>query len=111
MAQNYAFLSYGATSPVTVGGAAGISTVTVANSVTGLPATAIRIWNSGTNIAYAMIGTGTTLTVTGAAVNGMPCPMSIAPFVLRSGGVNTVQFGLTSTFTTTIYVTGGEGID
>jgi len=48
--------------------------------------------------------------VTGAAANGMPLPVSVAPFVLRTGGVSTVQLGSTGTITTTIYVTGGEGV-
>ena len=110
MAQNFSFLSYGATSAAVVGGAAGLGTVTIGTAQTGLPATAIRVWNSGTSIAFIMIGTGVTLTVTGSAANGMPVPVSVAPFVLRTGGVATVQLGAASTFTTTIYVTGGEGV-
>ena len=111
MAQNSAFLSYGASTAASISGA-GITTVTIGTAATGLPATAVRLWNSGTAIAFIMIGTGsaTTLTVTGAAANGMPMPVSIAPFVLRTGGVSTVQLGCTGTFTNTIYVTGGEGI-
>lgn len=110
MAQNFSFLSYGATTAAAVGGAAGIATVTIGTAQTGLPATAIRIWNAGTSIAFIMIGNQTTLTTTGTAANGMPMPVSVAPYVLRTGGVSTVQLGATSTFTTTIYVTGGEGI-
>lgn len=110
-AQNFAFLSYGATQTQVVGGAAGIVTLTVGVSQTGLPATAVRLWNAGTANAFIMMGNGTTLTVTGAAQNGMPVPVSVAPFVLRTGGVSPLQFGTTSTFTTTIYVSGGEGID
>lgn len=110
MAQNFSFLSYGATTAQAVGGAAGVSTVTIGTAQTGLPATAVRLWNAGTSAAFIMIGNQTTLTVTGAAANGMPVPVSVAPFVLRTGGVSTVQLGATSTFTTTIYVTGGEGV-
>lgn len=111
MAQNYAFLAFGATQPCTVTGNAGINTVTLGTSATGLPATSCRIWNAGTALAFILFGTGTTMTTTGAAQNGMPVPASVAPFVLRTGGVSTVQFGSTSTFTTTIYLCAGEGID
>ena len=113
MAQNFAFLPYGATQPCTVTGNAGINTVTLGTSTTGLPATAVRIWNAGTALAFISFGTGTasTLTTTGAAQNGLPVPASVAPFVLRTGGVSTVQFGSTSTFTTTIYLCAGEGVD
>lgn len=108
MPQNAAFLPYGATSQASV--AAALVTVTLANSVTGLPATAVRLWNNGTAGAFIMIGTGVTLTVTGAAANGIPVPQSIAPFVLRTGGVGTIQLSTTGTNTTTIFCTGGEGI-
>jgi len=111
MAQSYAFLAFGVTAPVTIGGAAGVSTITVGTTQTGLPATAVRLWNSGTGAAFILMGTGTTLTVTGAAANGMPIPVSVAPFVLRTGGVQSLQFGSTGTVTTTVYATGGEGID
>lgn len=112
MAQNYAFSAYGVTQPCTVTGNGGINTVSIATTPsTGLPATSARLWNAGTALAFIMFGTGTTLTVTGAAANGMPAPQSVAPFVLRTGGVTTMQFGSTSTFTTTILVTAGEGID
>lgn len=108
MAQNFAFLAYGNTLAATVGGAAGAVTLTVGTTQTGLPATAARIWNSGTAIAYVLFGTGTTIT---AAGNAMPIPASVAPVVLRTGGVNTVQLATTGTITTTVFVTGGEGID
>lgn len=110
MPQNAAFLPYGATTGASVGPA--LVTVTLANSVTGLPATAVRLWNNGTAGAFIMIGTGTTLTTTGSAANGLPIPQSIAPFVLRTGGVGVIQLSTlgTSTNTTTIYATGGEGI-
>lgn len=109
MAQNFAFLSYGATSQVSV--AAALVTVTLGTTQTGLPATAVRLWNNGTGAAFIMLGTGTTLTVTGAAANGMPVPQSVAPFVLRTGGVSTIQLSTTGTVTTTIFATAGEGID
>ena len=111
MAQNYAFLSYGATITATSTGNAGINTATLGGSATGIGPTAVRVWNSGTALAFIFFGTGTTLTTTGAAANGMPVPQSIAPFVLRTGGVTTVQFGSTSTNTTNILLTAGEGID
>lgn len=111
MAQNFAFLSYGATTNATVTGNAGINTATIGGSTTGIAAPSVRIWNAGTALAFIFIGTGTTLTTTGAAANGMPVPQSVAPFVLRTGGVTTIQFGSTSTFTTTINFTAGEGID
>ncbi len=111
MAQNFAFLSYGATSQNSVGPA--LVTVTVGTTATGLPATAVRLWNNGTGAAFIMIGTGTTLTTTGSAANGMPVPQSVAPFVLRTGGASAVQLSTVSsgTVTTTIMVTAGEGID
>lgn len=110
MPQNAAFLSYGASTAASV--AASLITVTIGTSTTGLPATAVRLWNNGTAAAFCFIGTGTTLTTTGSAANGMPLPQSIAPFVLRTGGVSTIQLSTlgTSTNTTTIFVTGGEGI-
>lgn len=112
MAQNYAFLPYGATQPFTVTGNGGINTVSIATTpTTGLPATAGRIWNAGTALAFISFGTATTLTVTGAAANGIPVPQSVAPYVLRTGGATQLQFGSTSTFTTTILYTAGEGID
>lgn len=111
MAQNYAFLAFGVTSPASIGPA--LVTVTLGTSATGLPATAVRLWNNGTAGAFVMIGTGTTLTTTGSAANGMPVPQSVAPFVLRTGGVATIQLSTvsSSTNTTTIFATAGEGID
>lgn len=111
MAQNYAFLAFGNTVPAAVGGGAGVTTVTIGTSQTGLPATAVRIWNSGTAGAFILMDTATPLTVTGALANGMPTPQSVAPFVLRTGGVQKLQLAATGTITTTVYVTGGEGID
>lgn len=111
MAQNFAFLMYSASSVATVGGAAGPTTLTLGTSTTGLPATAVRLWNNGTQGAFILMGTGTTLTTTGGAPNGMPVPASVSPFVLRTGGVTTIQLGAASTFTTTIFATAGEGID
>lgn len=111
MAQNFAFLAFGGTNQATVTGNAGVNTVTIGTSQTGLPATAVRVWNAGTALAFILTGTGVTLTTTGAAANGMPVPQSVAPFVLRTGGVSTIQFGSTSTFTTTLSFTAGEGID
>lgn len=108
MPQNAAFLSYGATSAVSV--AASLITVTVNNSTTGVPASAVRLWNNGTAAAFIMVGTGVTMTVTGAAANGLPVPQSVAPFVLRTGGASTIQMQTTGTNTTTIFVTGGEGM-
>lgn len=111
MAQNFAFLSYGATTLATVTGNGGINTATIGTNQTGLPATSVRIWNQGTQVAFIMMGTGVTLTTTGGLANGMPVPQSIAPFVLRTGGVSTIQFGSLTTFTTTLSLTAGEGID
>jgi hypothetical protein len=111
MAQNYAFLSFGATSNVSIGPA--LATVTLGTSATGLPATAVRLWNNGTGVAFILFGSSTTLTTTGAAANGMPIPQSVAPFVLRTGGISTFQLSTASsgTITTTIIATAGEGID
>lgn len=108
MAQNAAFLSYGATQAVSV--AASLITVTVNNATTGIPASAVRLWNNGTAGCFIFIGTGVTMTVTGAAANGMPVPQSVSPFVLRTGGASTIQLQTTGTNTTTIFVTGGEGM-
>ncbi len=111
MAQNFAFLPYGATTLATVGGAAGPGTITVNSSTTGIPPLSVRFWNAGTALAFIMMDTATGLTVTGGLANGMPVPQSCAPFVLRTGGATKVQFGSTGTITTTIYATAGEGID
>lgn len=111
MAQNFAFLAYGATQQTSV--APSLITVTIGTTSTGLPPTAVRIWNNGTGAAFIMMGTATTLTTTGAAANGMPVPQSVAPFVLRTGGATTIQMSCVSsgTVTTTIFTTAGEGID
>lgn len=111
MAQNFAFLMYSPSAVATIGGAAGITTVSLGTSATGLPATAVRLWNNGTAAAFVLMGTGTTLTSTGGIPNGMPVPASVSPFVLRTGGQTTIQLGAASTFTTTIFATAGEGID
>jgi hypothetical protein len=110
MAQNYAFLAYGATNQVSVGPA--LVTVTLSASTVGIAPSAVRLWNNGTGIAFILFGT-TTLTTTGAAANGMPIPQSVAPFVLRTGGNITFQVSAVSsgTVTTTIMATAGEGID
>lgn len=111
MAQNYAFLSYGASQQTSVGPA--LVTVTINSSTTGIAPTAVRLWNNGTAVAFIFMGTAVTLTTTGAAANGMPIPQSVAPFVLRTGGATTIQISTASsgTNTTTIFSTAGEGID
>jgi len=110
LAQNAAFLSYGATTQATVTGNGGVNTITIGSSTVGLPALSARVWNAGTALAFILVGTATALTVTGGLANGMPCPQSVAPFVVRTGGVTLIQFGSTSTFTTTIMATAGEGV-
>jgi hypothetical protein len=107
MAQNFAFLNYGQTFAQAIGGAIGAVTLTIGTSATGLPATAARIWNSGTGVAF--ISFGTTPTVSSAS--SMIMPVSVAPYVLRTGGSSVVQMTTTGTVTTTVYITGGEGID
>lgn len=101
------FMAIGATSPVTVGGAAGATTLTLGVSTTGLPLESCRITNAGTAAAFIQfIASGNTTTV--GVTNAQPI-LASQSVVLATAGQPCVASNAASTFTTTIFVTGGIG--
>ena len=101
------FLAIPPTVPVTVGGAAGATTLTLGPSTTGLPLESCRIVNAGTAIAFIQfVASGNTTTV--GVTNAQPVLASQA-VVLATGGAPCIAFNTSGTITTTIYVSGGIG--
>ena len=90
----------------TVGGAAGATTMTFATTaVHGYPSA--RITNSGTANAFIQFITSAN-TVTVGVTNSQPV-LASASVVLATGGMQAMAFNAASTFTTTIFVTPGQG--
>lgn len=104
------FIAIGPTVPVSVGGAAGATTLTFSTGTTGLPLTAARIVNNGTSGATPLfvqfISSGNTTTV--GITNSQPI-LSAQSVVLGTGGQPCVALNIGTTMTVTAYVTGGIG--
>lgn len=107
------FIAIGATTPVVVGGAAGATTLTFGVGTTGLPLTAARIFHNGTAgagpVFCQFISSNNTTTV--GVTNAIPVPVgsTAGAVVLGTGGQPCVAFNIGSTFTVTVFVTGGIG--
>lgn len=105
------FIAIGPTIPVVVGGAAGASTITFSTGTTGLPLTAARFLNNGTAgagpVFVQFISSNNTTTV--GITNSQPIPSGVGGVVLGTGGQPCVALNIGSTFTATIFVTGGIG--
>lgn len=104
------FIGIGATSPITVGGAAGATTLTFSTGTTGLPLTAARIAVVASAAAAPVfcqfISSGNTVTV---GVTNAQCLLVNQVAVLGTGGQPCVAFNTSGTSTCTIFVTGGIG--
>lgn len=100
-----AFQPIGATVINVVGGAAGATTMTFNSTVLGMPSA--RIVNAGTANAFIQfVNSGNTTTV--GVTNSVPI-LATSAVVLATGGLPCLAFNAASTFTTTIFVTGGQG--
>ena len=99
------FLALTSTVPNTVGGAAGATTMTFTPSADGYPS--VRIVNAGTANAFIQfINTGNTVTV--GVTNSQPV-LASQSVVLATGGFLAMGMNAASTFTTTLFVTAGQG--
>lgn len=99
------FLGLSPTVANTVGGAAGATTMTFSTSAVGYPSA--RIVNAGTANAFIQFIT-TSNTTTVGVTNAQPV-LASASVVLATGGMAAMAFNAASTFTTTIFVTPGQG--
>lgn len=86
---------------------AGSTTKTMTFQASALPYTAVRISNIGTAAAFIQfIDTANTTTV--GATNAQPV-INNTSVVLNPGGQQAMAYVTNSTFTTTIFVTAGQG--
>jgi hypothetical protein len=99
------FLALTTTIPRTVGGVAGATTMTFTPSADGYPS--VRIVNAGT--ANAFIQFITTDNATTVAVTNSQPVLASQSVVLATGGFLAMGMNTSSTFTTTIFVTAGQG--
>ena len=90
----------------TVGGAAGATTMTFATTAVQGYSSA-RITNQGTANAFIQFISSTNTTTVGVT-NSIPI-LASSSVVLSTGGLTCVAFNAASTFTTTVFVTGGQG--
>lgn len=106
----YAFAPYSivGTTQAAVGGAAGVTTVTLTGSVAG-QLDAVRITNVGTASLFVGFASSSS-TQTIGVTTGMPI-LSNSTSVFRVYGNNLVQLLTASTFTVTAYCTPGIGIN
>lgn len=100
------FLGLTPTIATSVGGAVGATTMTFATTNSQGYSSA-RITNGGTANAFIQFILPTN-TVTVGVTNSFPI-LASSSVVLSTGGLTCVGVNAASTFTTTIYVTGGQG--
>lgn len=86
---------------------AGSTALTATFDATALPFSAVRIANIGTAAAFIQF-IDTTNTTTVGATNAQPV-LSNTSVVLNPGGKQALGYVTNSTFTTTIFVTAGQG--
>ena len=109
--EKYAFLQYVNSVKQTIDTAG--ATITIGATSTGLPVNSVRVQNLSTATAWIGMGTqGTTsASVTSAGVSIQPTNQIGCVQVFRTGGALTVSaFTVGATQTTSILVTGGEGL-
>lgn len=104
------FIAIGSTTPVTVGGAVGATTLTFGVGTTGLPLTAARFAvvasAAAAPVFVQFISSGNTTTV---GITNAQCLLVNQVAVLGTGGQPCVAFNTSGTSTSTIFVTGGIG--